>query len=80
MDLKSMIVIEVEKNERVFTFLLPVGAPFGEAYDAAFEMLSKIVDMSNEAAENMKRKENEDELAPVEILADDSKKEEVASG
>ncbi len=66
MELKSMIAIEIEKNDRVFSFLLPVGAPFGEAYDAAFEVLGKIIEMSKEAADNMKASEDKDA-----VIADD---------
>ena len=35
-------------------FIMPIGAPFGECYDACFEALNKIVALSKEAAEAAK--------------------------
>ena len=55
MDLKSVVSVEVKKNDRIFQFLMPVGAPFGECYDACFETLNKIAELSKEAAEAAKQ-------------------------
>ena len=52
-----------EKNGKTYVFSMPVGAPFGEAYDVAFEMLSKIVELSKNAADKMKREEEVKEEA-----------------
>jgi hypothetical protein len=60
MELKSVVVIETKKNDRIFQFSMPVGAPFGECYDACFEVLNKVVELSKEAAEAAKPKESED--------------------
>jgi len=54
MDLKSAVIIETKKNDNVFQFIMPIGAPFGECYDACFEALNKIVALSKEAAEAAK--------------------------
>lgn len=51
MNVKSYVDVEIVKNERVYHFLMPVGAPFGEAYDSAFEVLSSITEMAKNAAE-----------------------------
>ena len=34
---------------------MPLGAPFGKAYDAAYEVLQHIVDLSKKAAEQAKQ-------------------------
>jgi len=51
MNQRAMVQLEVEKNGRIFIFLMPIGAPFGECYDAAFECASQILEMAKEAAE-----------------------------
>lgn len=56
MDIRAMVSIEIKKNDRSFTFNMPVGAPYGEAYDAAFEVSSKILQMAAEAAEKSRAK------------------------
>ena len=60
MDKRGMISLEIKKEERTYIFLMPIGSPFGEAYDAAFEVLSEITKQSIEAAEKAKRKQDED--------------------
>lgn len=57
MELKSIVHIEIKKNDRTYVFALPVGAPFGEAYDAAFEVLGKITEFAQQAAEQARPKE-----------------------
>lgn len=64
MNVKSYIDVEIVKGERVYHFFMPVGAPFGEAYDAAFEALSNITEMAKHAVESAKPKDAEG--APVE--------------
>lgn len=63
MDIKTYVDIEIVKNERVYRFAMPVGAPFGEAYDAAFEALNKVSELMKQAAESAAR--------PQEVAADD---------
>lgn len=53
------VIIEVEKEDRRYQFIMPVGAPFGEAYDAAFQALSAISEMAKNAVEQAKRAESE---------------------
>jgi len=57
-DLKTMVYIEVKKNDRTYVFSLPFGCPLGEAYDAAHEVLQSILDMSKQAADNAKQRES----------------------
>ena len=63
MDIRSYIDVEVKKNEHVYHFLMPVGVPFGEAYDASFEVLTSITEMARNAAEQARPKEAGDEPA-----------------
>ena len=51
MELKNCIEFSVVKEDRVYTFHAPAGAPFGELYDAAFETLNEIVRLAQEAAQ-----------------------------
>jgi hypothetical protein len=75
MDQKAVVKLEVEKNERKFEFIMPIGSPYGEAYDAAFEFLNEIAKMTQEAAEAAERKTKEE---AVEVKTDDDKEEKVA--
>jgi hypothetical protein len=36
MNLKATLELTVKQNENVYTFIMPAGAPIGEAYNAAF--------------------------------------------
>lgn len=51
---KGMLAIEIEKGERLYQFLMPIGAPIGEAYDSVHECLQELLDMAKLAAENAK--------------------------
>ncbi len=48
MELKSFISLEVTKDKNIYSFHLPTGATYGEAYDAAFEVLNKLMEMQQE--------------------------------
>lgn len=52
--LKSIVAIEIKKNDHVYRFEMPVGAQYGEAYDAAFEALKQITQLASEAADRAK--------------------------
>lgn len=49
MQLKQIVSLEAKREDRVYTFNLPHGAPLGEAYDVAFGMLNQVVEMSKNA-------------------------------
>jgi len=51
MDLKTNVTMIIQKGPRTYTFNMEVGSPFGEAYDAAFEVLNKVSEMSRQAVE-----------------------------
>jgi hypothetical protein len=54
MDLKTVVVAVTKINDNEFSFNMPVGAPFGECYDACFQTLNKITELMKEAAEKAK--------------------------
>lgn len=61
MDVKTQVVLEVKKNDRIFSYCMPAGAPFGEAYDAAYEILQQIIEFSKKATETLKQPEVKEE-------------------
>jgi hypothetical protein len=67
MEITSAIIITTERNGRKFQFILPVGAQYGEAYDAAFETLTEISKMSQKAAEQLKPAEAESDGSDAEV-------------
>lgn len=58
--MKSALIFEAKKNERVYQFVAPVGSPFGECYDVLHEMLVAITEEVKKATEAAKRKEEEE--------------------
>ena len=48
MKVLNSVVFEVEKGERKFSFYMPIGASFGEAYDAALECAAEVMKMAEE--------------------------------
>lgn len=58
MDIRSHVVIEIKKEDHTFSFSMPLGAPFGKAYDAAYEVLQHIVELSRKAADQAKQAES----------------------
>jgi hypothetical protein len=59
MELKSSVILEVKRNDNVFRLELPVGAPLGDAYEATWSMLSKIVEMAKESVDKSKKTKDE---------------------
>lgn len=51
METKTTVELTVQKNNRIYRFSMEVGSPFGEAYDAAFEVLKNICEMSRQAVD-----------------------------
>jgi hypothetical protein len=51
---KAAVIFESvkgEKAERTYQFIIPVGAPYGEVFDVAFEVLAAAEDLSKKALE-----------------------------
>lgn len=63
MDLVSTVNMVIEKNGKKFTFIMPVGANWGESYDACFECLMKVLELSKQAAEAMEQKPSNADVA-----------------
>lgn len=68
------LCIEVEKETEIngktrdlrYEFSMPAGAPIGETYDAAHEVLQEIVRMANEASDRAAREEKKNNKEEVE--------------
>jgi len=43
---QQYVEIKQEKNDRVYRFLIPVGAPVGEAFDAAVAISRQLVSLA----------------------------------
>lgn len=55
-----LVALQTEKeNNRVYTLLVPYGAPYNEAYDAAIELSGEILVMGKEAEEHAKKAKEE---------------------
>jgi hypothetical protein len=54
MELKQILSLEVVRNDKVYRLELPIGVPLGEAYEATWEMLKKIVELVNESVDKAK--------------------------
>lgn len=63
MDMRLIVEIEINKNDRSYVFKLPHGAPLGECHDAVLEVLNKIVEMAKQNADKI---QPADPVAPVE--------------
>lgn len=48
-------VIKIEKNDRVYQFLVPADAPLGELYDVMHAMLQHVTKSASQAADKVKR-------------------------
>jgi hypothetical protein len=47
--IKNTNVIEVVKEDRIYSLLLPIQASLGELHDVLFQMRSFVIDRINEA-------------------------------
>jgi hypothetical protein len=54
MQLKQNIILEAIKNEFAFAFHMPTGASWGNAIDAAFEVLEKLHELSQQSIQAAK--------------------------
>lgn len=69
MNIRAMINVEIEKNDRTYIFSMPVGAPFGEAYDTAFEVCAKILELAAEEAAKNRAKTDSSKAEEKEAVA-----------
>lgn len=54
MDIKQYITLEVQKGDSNFVFQMLNGATYGNAIDAAFEVLQKLNELQQQSIQNMK--------------------------
>ena len=66
MQAKNIISFDFEKEDRTYRFLMPSGAPLGEAYEAARNFLGEMVNLVNEHNEKVKSDESEDKNEAAE--------------
>lgn len=69
MEAKNIISFEFKKEDRIYRFELPYGAPLGEAYEVCSLVLDEIVRQIKEHAEKRRPQEpieEEDEKEDVE--------------
>ena len=60
---------EIEKEERVYRFELPLHANLGEAYQVAGEFLDELVSLINKHAESTKKAPEEEKPKEVENVS-----------
>ena len=72
MNLKSAVIFEVIKEERLYRFEIPVGAPYGECYDAGFAFLKKVEELSAEAVKKAERAKNDENSEEKNVLENDA--------
>lgn len=63
MNQELRVIFEVEKNERKYSFSLPMGAPLGEAYDCVHEMLQEIMKQAQASADKAKSVREQEPVA-----------------
>ena len=68
-ELKALAALEVVTDKGTFTFTVPNGVPFGEAYDACHEILEKLIEIQGKAVEQMKRPSDSKETVTPEAVA-----------
>jgi hypothetical protein len=54
MEMKQYMTIEITKGESNFVFQMPNGATYGNAIDAAFEILQKVNELSQQSVQAAK--------------------------
>lgn len=55
MKIKTSALMEVVSNERTYQFFIPDGAPFGEACDAASEILAGLIKLAKQNQEKLRK-------------------------
>ena len=65
-EMNSKISMDVNKDERLYSFCMPQGSPVGEAYDACFEVLQLLLSEAARLSKNAEKKQKEEESAQEE--------------
>jgi hypothetical protein len=59
MEETKRVELTVEKNGKIFGLTMPEKTNLGEAYEGAFALLSRILEIAQESAEKMRPQEKE---------------------
>lgn len=59
MEQKLQISWEIKKGERVYSFLIPAQAPYGEIFDCGVEIMNAALESQKKAAEQIKQQQQE---------------------
>ncbi len=54
MEIKQHVSLEVKKGDFNFVFHMPVGASWGSAIDASFEILQRLNELAAQSAQQLK--------------------------
>ena len=65
MEVKQHITLTTTKGDATFTFLIPVGTTWGNAVDAAHEILSEVCNMAKKSMEQSQPASNDVPLEPT---------------
>ena len=70
MELKQNLILEAIKNDFAFAFHMPNGASWGNAIDAAFEVLQKLNELSQQSIQSLKPAVEPEVVEPVVVQGD----------
>ena len=62
--LKNAPILEIKKEERTYTLILPVNAPLGELHDVLFQMRTFVLEKVAETVNCDKAKETQEVQEP----------------
>lgn len=63
MTIQYLPLIQIQKENRPYTLLLPFNAPYQEAYDVCLELAQRILELQKEAEELKLKQEMNDAVA-----------------
>lgn len=63
MKINYIACLQVQKNDRVYSLILPENAPFDEAHQVLLEMAQGVLDIKKEREEALEKAKLEQELA-----------------
>ena len=65
MDVRQNITISMAKGDHVFTFIMPVGTTWGNAVDAAHEILAHVGQMATQSIAQTKPQQADQVVEPT---------------
>jgi hypothetical protein len=71
METKQYITLELTKGDFKFAFQMPNGASWGNAIDAAFDILQKLNELSQKSIEALKPADVEQPIEPDVMVQGD---------